>query len=141
MMKLCKTKKLAVLTAFMLVVLMMNSCFGSPTKEQYLDRFTAFVDKVTEESKEYTDADWEKADDKFKKFIEQNTPEYDENLTSEERKALGKLQGRYLMLRAKTGFQKAKQELKELKDQGEGFFEAVKESMKENGLDIDTLMD
>ena len=141
MMRIRKTMKLSLLASLLLTILLASSCLGKPTKEQYIDQFTAFVDNVTEDAKEYTDADWEKADKQFRKFVEQNSPEYDGLLSPEERKAIGKLEGRYLMLRAKTGLQKAKQGLKELKDQGEGFFEAVKESMKENGLDIDKMME
>lgn len=115
------------------------SCSGKPTKEQYIDSFSEFVDEVTREAKEYTEEDWQKADKQFRKFVEQNSPEYDGLLTSDERKLIGKLEGKYLMLRAKSGFKKMKKELKELKDQGEGFFEAVKENLKDNGIDVDKM--
>lgn len=115
------------------------SCSPKPTKDQYLERFSEFVDEVTKDAKEYSDEDWQKADKQFRKFVEQNSPEYDGLLSADERKLIGKLEGRYLMLRTKSGFKKVKKELKELKDQGEGFFEAVKESLKDHGFDLDKM--
>lgn len=115
------------------------SCSAKPTKEQYLESFSEFVDEVTKDAKEYSDEDWQKADKQFRKFVEQNSPEYDGLLSADERKLIGKLEGRYLVLRTKSGFKKVKKELKELKDQGEGFFEAVKESLKDHGFDIDEM--
>lgn len=126
-----------VFSLFMLLNLI--SCSAKPSKEQYIENFTAFIDEVTKDAKDYTDEDWQKADKTFRKLVEQNSPEYDDLLTAKERRLIGKLEGRYLILRAKSGFKKMKKELDELKDQGEGFFEAIKESLKDSGIDVESM--
>lgn len=139
MSKLSICQRIALSGLALVLFISFASCSPKPTKEQYIENFTEFIDEVTKDAKNFSDADWQNADKQFRKFVEQNSPEYDGLLSADERKLIGKLEGRYLMLRTKSGFKKMKKELKELKDQGEGFFEAVKESLKDNGIDVDKM--
>ena len=88
--------------ALMAVMVMMTACQQS--KEDYIKEFKSFVTEVSEECGDYTDADWEKAAKEFEALVKQ--AEQYEDLTTEEKLELAKVQAKYAGLQAKKGINK-----------------------------------
>lgn len=98
--------------ALMAVMVMMTACQQS--KEDYIKEFKSFVTEVSEECGDYTDADWEKAAKEFEALVKQ--AEQYEDLTTEEKLELAKVQAKYAGLQAKKGINKVIDGVKDLFD-------------------------
>ena len=96
--------------ALMAVMVMMTACQQS--KEDYIKEFKSFVTEVSEECGDYTDADWEKAAKEFEALVKQ--AEQYEDLTTEEKLELAKVQAKYAGLQAKKGINKVIDGVKDL---------------------------
>ena len=96
--------------ALMAVMVMMTACQQS--KEDYIKEFKSFVTEVSEECGDYTDADWEKAGKEFEALVKQ--AEQYEDLTTEEKLELAKVQAKYAGLQAKKGINKVIDGVKDL---------------------------
>ena len=96
--------------ALMAVVVMMTSCQQS--KEDYIKEFKSFVNEVSEECAEYTEADWEDAAKEFEALVKQ--AEQYEDLTAEEMMELTTVQAKFAGLKAKKGINKVIDGVKDL---------------------------
>lgn len=94
----------------MAVMVMLTSCQQS--KEDYIKEFKAFVEEVSEECADYTEADWEDAAKEFKALAEQ-AKQY-EDLTAEEMMEIAAVQAKYAGLQAKKGINKVIDGVKDL---------------------------
>ncbi len=116
-----------------LVTLTVISCRPF-SKESYLEKYDKFISEVSEKSASYTDKDWEKADEKFKKF---NTDWYDhfkEDLTLKEKLTTTKYNVQYSYYKAMP------QAMDLFNTYLKGDYEKVKERIKyykENKMDKD----
>ena len=86
----------------MAMMVMMTSCQQS--KEDYIKEFKSFVNEVSEECAEYTEADWEDAAKEFEALVKQ--AEQYQDLTTEEKLELAGIQAQYAGLQAKKGINK-----------------------------------
>ena len=96
--------------ALMAMMIMMTAC--QQTKEDYIKEFKSFVNEISEDCREYTDADWEKAAKEFEALVEQ--AEKYEDLTTEEKLELAGIQAQYAGLKAKNGINKVIDGVKDL---------------------------
>ena len=96
--------------ALMAMMVMMTACQQS--KEDYIKEFKSFVNEVSEESAEYTEADWEDAAKEFEALVKQ--AEKYEDLTAEEAMELAAVQAKYAGLQAKKGINKVIDGVKDL---------------------------
>ena len=96
--------------ALMAVMVMMTACQQS--KEDYIKEFKSFVNEVSEECAEYTEADWEDAAKEFEALVEQ-AKQY-EDLTAEEMMEIAAVQAKYAGLQAKKGINKVIDGVKDL---------------------------
>ena len=96
--------------ALMAMVIMMTACQQS--KQDYIKEFKSFVNEISEECADYTDADWEDAAKEFEALVEQ-AEEY-EDLTVEETMELAAVQAKYASLQAKKGINKVIDGVKDL---------------------------
>lgn len=118
-----------------LVLAIATAC--SQTKESYLDGFKLFVENVQKNAQDYTKADWEKADEQFTK-LKDSYNKFSEQMTSNEKDEIVKLESTYTALKlkkikegAKDAFEKAKDTAKDAaKDVKEGTQKAVKKGEK-----------
>ena len=86
----------------MAMMVMMTACQQS--KEDYIKEFKSFVNEVSEDCAEYTDADWEKAAKEFESLVKQ-ADKY-EDITTEEAVELAAVQAKFAGLQAKKGLNK-----------------------------------
>lgn len=115
-----------------LITLLTISCSSFNTKENYLTDFTAFVADVEKNYVSYTSADWELKDAEFKQFTETKFDEHSKTLTDEDKKAIGKLAGRYYVVRAKGYGKQLKDGIDDAKNYIEGFLEGLSDETNKN---------
>ena len=96
--------------ALMAMMVMMTACQQS--KEDYIKEFKSFVNEVSEDCSEYTDADWEKAAKEFESLVTQ--AEKYEDITTEEAVELAAVQAKFAGLKAKKGINKVIDGVKDL---------------------------
>ena len=96
--------------ALMAMMVLMTACQQS--KEDYIKEFKSFVNEVSEECAEYTEADWEDAAKEFEALVKQ--AEKYEDLTAEEAMELAAVQAKYAGLQAKKGINKVIDGVKDL---------------------------
>ena len=96
--------------ALMAMMVMMTACQQS--KEDYIKEFKSFVNEVSEDCADYTDADWEKAAKEFEALVKQ--AEKYEDITTEEAVELAAVQAKFAGLKAKKGINKVIDGVKDL---------------------------
>ena len=94
----------------MAMMVMMTACQQS--KEDYIKEFKSFVNEVSEDCAEYTDADWDKAVKEFEALVKQ--AEKYEDITTEEAVELAAVQAKFAGLKAKKGINKVIDGVKDL---------------------------
>ena len=94
----------------MAMMVMMTACQQS--KEEYIKEFKSFVNEVSEDCAEYTDADWDKAAKEFESLVKQ-ADKY-EDITTEEAVELAAVQAKFAGLQAKKGLNKVIDGVKDL---------------------------
>ncbi|NLK93455.1 MAG: hypothetical protein GX273_10160 [Bacteroidales bacterium] len=113
-----------------IIVLLSQSCSFS-AKENYLDDFTAFVSEVEKNYTSLSPEDWEIKDEELKQFTENKFDEHRKALTDEDKKAIGKLVGRYSVVRAKGYGKQFKDGINDAKNYIEGFLEGFSDEIKQ----------
>ena len=129
-----------------LVLAIATAC--SQTKESYLDGFKLFVESVQKNAQDYTKADWEKADEQFTK-LKDSYNKFSEQMTSNEKDEIVKLESTYAALKlkkigddlkesTKDAFEKVKDTAKDVKEgaqkaakKGEKAMEGIKDGLKD----------
>ena len=96
--------------ALMAVMVMMTACQQS--KEDYIKEFKSFVEEVSEECEDYTEADWEDAAKEFEALVKK--AEQYEDITAEEAMELAAVQAKYAGIKAKKGINKVIDGVKDL---------------------------
>ncbi len=105
-------------------------------KEHFLGNFKQFIKTIEKEDLEYSSSEWEKHDEKFKKFVKECYPEYKDKLTSEEKSEYYSYSTKYYVLKYGRGFEKFMdehgEELAEQVSQGiEDFIEISADNVEE----------
>ena len=96
--------------ALMAIAVMFTSCQQS--KEDYIKEFKSFVNEVSEECADYTDADWDKAVKEFEALVKQ--AEQYEDITTEEAVELASVQAKFASVKAKKNINKVIDGVKDL---------------------------
>ena len=131
---------------FALVLTIATAC--SQTKDSYLEGFKLFVESVQKNAQDYTKADWEKADEQFTK-LKDSYNKFSEQMTSNEKDEIVKLESTYAALKlkkigddlkesTKDAFEKVKDTAKDVKEgaqkaakKGEKAMEGIKDGLKD----------
>ena len=96
--------------ALMAMVVMMTACQQS--KEDYIKEFESFVEEIAEECADYTEEQWEDVAEDFELLVKK--AEKYQDLTTEDKLELAKVQAKYAGLQAKKGIDKVIDGVKEL---------------------------
>ena len=94
----------------MAMMVMMTAC--QQTKEDYIKEFENFVEEVSEECAEYTEEQWEDVAEEFELLVKK--AEKYQDLTTEDKLELAKVQAKYAGLQAKKGIDKVIDGVKDL---------------------------
>lgn len=86
---------------FLLILLFITSC-GPQSKETYLKKYQNFITEINEESDDYSEQDWEKADEKYTKFNNDWHKKFEDELTWEEDIILAKYKFQYNLKKTKV---------------------------------------
>ena len=103
-----------------LVIFTLSAC---QSKDSYVKDFGKFVDEVELSAANYDEKDWEKADKKLERFSTDLYKKYEEELSSDEKGEIIKLQATYAGVRLKHGLKDAGKKMNK-------FFEGLKEGTK-----------
>lgn len=68
-------------------------------KNAYMNRFNNFVSEVEAKGDNYSENEWEKADEKFEKFSDAYYKKFAGDLTPDDRKQVGRLAAKYCKMR------------------------------------------
>ena len=71
------------------------SCLPPANKDDYLEKFTAYVDNVGEDHSNYNKSDWDYADERFHKFSHEWHERFEDELTLKEELKVAALIVRY----------------------------------------------
>ena len=94
----------------MAMMVVMTAC--QQTKEDYIKEFGNFVEEVSEECAEYTEEQWEDVAEEFELLVKK--AEKYQDLTTEDKLELAKVQAKYAGLQAKKGIDKVIDGVKDL---------------------------
>ena len=114
----------------MFTVLFWQSCSFN-TKDSFLNDLAAFVSDVENNYTSYTIEDWEFKDEEFKQYVENKIDEYRETFTDEDMDEIGRLIGRYSVVRAKGYGIQLKEGMDDAKNYIEGFIEKLTDDTNE----------
>lgn len=126
------------ITAFFLLTASLIACRPF-SKESYLEKYSKFISDVSDKGGQYTDNDWTKADEEYKKFSEDWYDHFKDELTWQEKLTTTKYTVQFSYYRNKPGA------LDLYKTYIKGDLEKLKEKIKyykENNMnaDIDSLI-
>ena len=99
------------LFVLLVVAFVLGACDAPQTKEAYMEKYEAFVDDVSKNCKEYSDKDWEKAVEKYEKFVGEWYNKFKDDFSTRENLKLAALKVRFNACRA---FDKAASGIKQL---------------------------
>ena len=126
-MKTTETKKSLILKTLFLAIIMIGCSFYS--KENYLNDFQYFVSNIEKEYKNYSDEDWENADVEYHQYVEDYYIQFQDELTSQELKNIGKLKAQYQAVKIKYNANKIIDKVGDGLNQLEGIIEGITESI------------
>ncbi len=109
---------------FVVAVLLATACTAPKTKEAYMKKYEAFVERVEKNHSDYNKNDWKYADKKIKQFNEKYYSKFEDELTIKDQLKIGALSLKYNSLKGEEEFGKAiKKEIQHLKDEVEYYIE------------------
>lgn len=98
----------------LLIVLAAFCLSACQTKDSYVDDFKDFVKEVKAGMDDYTERDWEKVDEKFERLSTEQYKKFEEELSTDEKAEIVKLQATYAGLKMKAGMKDASQKVNKL---------------------------
>jgi hypothetical protein len=79
------------------------SCTSTPdSKEEFMSEYGDFIEEVKENKADYTDEDWKKMDEKFKRYSEELSKEFEGEMSLLEKGKLAKYVMQYGIARSKS---------------------------------------
>ncbi|MCF0207289.1 MAG: hypothetical protein HUK15_07665 [Bacteroidales bacterium] len=113
-------------------MILLFGCSNLAKKDMFLKSFENFVNEVSNECANYTDADWDEADMEYKNFVDVECPKYYKIMTDEDKSKVGQLKGRYAALQAKRTLNGLLDGVKGFFDELGGYVEGVTEEINNN---------
>jgi len=128
--------KIFYITGFFCTILFFISC--GDAKEEYIDDYSDFIEKVSEKSASYSGEQWRKADSINDVYSSDYYEAYSHEMTDDEKARVSRLKGRYLGLRILDVGYDIKEEveetvlpaIKDLFNQIEGAVEVIQEEIE-----------
>jgi len=113
------------LTTAALISLLFATCNYGPafTKEQYINKFEAFISTTESYYMTYDNNGWKKANAQFKDLSETDYNRFEKEMSTEERLKIDRLIGRYYSFVAKYQAAQVQEKLKRIYNQAEGFID------------------
>ena len=115
-------KRIIIIFAF-IGILFVGGC--KETKDTYLKDFQKFVEKVEANSANYTEADWQKADEKYKAFTGEEYDKYKNELSTPDLLKITKMKATYITLHGATYLKNSLD--KALKDSNKALDQMIKD--------------
>lgn len=84
----------------LMLILLITSC-SPQSKESYLEDYKEFISEVRKENKGYTEQNWEKTDEKYKKFSGEWKKKFKDEFTWKEQIILTKYEFQYNLIKTK----------------------------------------
>ncbi|MDO4163295.1 MAG: hypothetical protein Q4D56_02750 [Bacteroides sp.] len=120
-------KKIILLALLAICTLGFQSC---QSKHSRIDDLKDFVEEITENGADYTQDQWEKANEKFSELLDKINS-YDD-LSQEEIEEVAKLQGQYAATAFKNSGKNIMEKMKKAGAAVEGFLDGVGEELKKD---------
>ena len=109
------------IVCFIALAVMLSSC-NNGSKENFIENFRTFMAQVDSGSKNYTNAEWQTADEQFTDFKENQYPVWEDLMTPIEKDNVNEMIGKYRSLEVKRSVQEAKSQVKDVLDQTKTIF-------------------
>lgn len=119
-------KKYILLALLAIGIMGFQSC---QSKQERIDDLKNFVEEISEDGKDYTADQWEKANKKFSELLEKINS-YDD-LTEEELEEVAKLQGQYAATVFKNSGKAIMEQMEKAGAALDGFLEGVDEGLED----------
>lgn len=107
----------------LLMLLVMFALSSCQSKDSYVSDFSDFVEEVASDAEDFSEKDWEKADKDFEKFATTLYEKYEEELSSDQKAEIVKLESTYVGLKMKHGMRDAAKKMNK-------FFDGLQEGTK-----------
>jgi hypothetical protein len=124
-------------------LVLLYSCGWLPTKENYINDFTLFLNEVKLNHKGYTAEDWAAMDEQYEVYATEKFEKYKDELTTEERDLISKLKGQYTAYKTPHEMDEAIDDFKDAVrakvEEVKGFLEAVGEAFDDEVAQEDTV--
>lgn len=114
-------------TILSLIFAVLSFCGCSENKDSYLISFGNFVEEVNNDFPNYTEVDWESADDKYYEFVTIIEQKIGDRLTSDDKVKLAKQKGAYKALHLKGKAKQAKDNLENVIKKSKADIEEMQE--------------
>lgn len=124
------------LLLLILFLVMLSSCMAPISKEAYLRGFERFVKEVEQNSRKFTDKDWEWANERYSLYSVDYYEKFRQELTFDEKVKVNLLKGRYLARRGNIGQALREEFSKELEQAGKDASKYIDENLKEDLQEI-----
>lgn len=111
----CKLNRLKIICYFILIGIF-SSC-QSESKENFIQNFETFITEVDTGAKNYSNIDWQTADEKFTEYKDNEFPKWEDLMTSEEKDKVNKMIGIYQALQVKRAIKDVKNQIENVIDQ------------------------
>jgi len=119
---------------FLFIALLFFACNVEISKTDYINKYDSFISEVAENKSSYSDVDWNNADSLYIMYSVDYYKRFSNELTSEEKRRINKMTGKYIGYRAIDFGSDIDEALEEFGNQLEGIFETITEE-----LNIDSL--
>jgi hypothetical protein len=83
------------------ILTLLYSCSLMMTKESYLEDYKGFINEISNESSNYSENDWESADEEFRKFSKEYYNKFKEEILRKEQIVLAKYEVQYNLYKYK----------------------------------------
>ncbi len=107
------------------VLLTCSSCQMVYNKDSYLKEFDKFVEQVEKKVDAVTQEEWREIEAEYLKFTEEYYQEYRDELTENDLRELGRLQGRFLKVQIKSNMDDFEKKVEDVLNQASGIMEGL----------------
>lgn len=116
-------RRKAIIIYYITLIGISSSCHNE-SKERFMKEFETFISDVDTGAKNYSNADWQTADEQFAEYKDNQFPKWEDLMTPDEKDKVNKIIVKYQAIQVKR-------EIKDVKNQIENAIDQTKQIYKE----------
>lgn len=103
-----------------------SSC-QSESKENFIENFEKLINEANKGAKDYSNADWQKADEQFADYKDRQFPLWEDLMTPSEKGKVNEMIGKYQALQVKRAIKDVKNQVENVIDQTKTIYNELSE--------------